>query len=887
LVRGENGEGIDYRILELNPKYEKQTGISRRTQIGRTALEADPALDRWWINTYSNVVYSTEPKLFENYDKAVKRWYEIGAYPMQGDQFAILYNDITDRKEREQQQAFSLQLSDAFRQLDTSLELQRVACRILRQHIAADRVTYAELESDEDTVWLLAEDVSDDFAPLPGKTYKWSTFDSVGHAVAKLGKTIVRDDISVAIDMTPEQKRSFVEIGLRAIIEVPIIKDGRLIASIAVHFGQPRRLSTVDIALAEETAERTWAAVEKAKAEQALKENEKEFRSFLTVSSDIVYKMSADWQTMYSLEGKKFLTNTKATNRSWIDGYIPSHERRRMAIAIKKAIKNKRIFELEHQVIDAQGNLAWTFSRAIPLLNEQGEVKEWIGAASNITERKKAEIKLQDFNNRLEKEVTDRTAELHKNYTLIQTIHDTTLIGMAVFAPVRNSRGVITDFRILMVNKKIEKTLGRADISGKMYAELLPGIKKMGLFDLMVKTIETGEPGKMEYHYIYEGIDKWYSTMFVKGDDVLVSTNLDITDRKRSEEDRFRNYVLLQQSEELAGMGSWDYDLLTGRFIWSDGMYRLFNLERGMEITPEIYLEYVTEDCRETANRIIGHIKNGHAEFEETIKIQIGEFIKVIKLKASVVRNENGRPVRVLGVDMDVTSAREAEVIIRKMEADQQLEIFKVTLHTQEEERRRISESLHNGLGQKLFSIKMSLNQLSVQRANENPAEFESSKRHSNELLSDAIRDSRQISHELMPSVLEEYGLEAAVNDLCQQMQTEVKFKCLIELDGVDLDKSMQLAIFRTVQELMLNVVKHAQATKARTEIGYKNQHIQIKVSDDGQGIDPDKQGVNGIGLASIRSKVNLLNGIINIRSEKGKSTTIQIQLPYIPQKTP
>lgn len=517
--------------------------------------------------------------------------------------------------------------------------------------------------------------------------------------------------------------------------------------------------------------------------------------------------------------------------------------------------------QYEKHYVDEQFN-GWFYQSVVKL--DDGVATNTV----NITERKKAELQVKESRDRL------------------QSILDTTLVQMSILEAVRDEQGIIADLEIKAVNHELEKETGRKDLVGKLYAREYPGIKTAGLFDLIVKAIETGEPQSTEYFYPYEGFNKWFSCMFVKLDDGVVATNMDITDSKQADEERFKNYVLLQQSEDLAALGSWDYDLATKSFAWSDGMYRLFNLEYGSDIQPEIYLEYATAAGRLAAERVVQHIRQGDADFEETLEIDVSGGIKILHLKAAVVRNDQGHAERVLGVDMDISAMRAAEATIRKLEADQQLEIFRVTLRTQEEERRRISESLHNGLGQLLYGIKMSLAQLSAQRAAEDPQKYELSRRYTSDLLSDAIRDSRRISHELMPAVLEEFGLSAAVNDICQQMQDGLKFDCSIEVNDGEIDKYMQLAVFRTLQELMVNVVKHANATQAEARIRLESGYIELTVKDNGCGIDPEKQGKDGIGLASIRSKVDLLNGTIAIASRIGEGTSVTIRLPYVPLRT-
>lgn len=232
---------------------------------------------------------------------------------------------------------------------------------------------------------------------------------------------------------------------------------------------------------------------------------------------------------------------------------------------------------------------------------------------------------------------------------------------------------------------------------------------------------------------------------------------------------------------------------------------------------------------------------------------------------------------------MDITASREAQEKIRRMTSEQQREIFRVTLSSQEEERRRISESLHNGLGQLLYAIKISMEHVTMQLAVSKPEAYTKLKNYTEALLADAIAESRRISHELMPSILEEFGLRAAIHEVCQQLNKGLSFQCQLKGFSYKLDKYMELAIYRTVQELMLNVVKHSKATRASTEVSINAAKVFIKVQDNGQGIFKSGESKKGIGLASIRSKVKLLNGDVKIDSESGQGTTVIVHIPLLP----
>jgi signal transduction histidine kinase len=613
---------------------------------------------------------------------------------------------------------------------------------------------------------------------------------------------------------------------------------------------------------------------------KALREIEQQFRAFVAASSELVYRMSADWQLMYNLSGNGFLKDTPEPVYNWLESYIPQDEQQRVKEAIQHAVVTKSVFKLEHRVNLADGAVGWVISTAIPLLDQQGNITEWLGAANDITLRKTAELQLQGFASSLEQEVNARTQELKESRDQIQSILDTSLMQMSILQAVRDEHGEVTDIEIMLVNKEHERVMGRNDLVGLHYVKEYPGMKKSVLFDLIVKTIETGEPHETEYFYPYENFNSWYASMFVKLNDGVVAFTMDISARKNAEEERFKNYLLLRQSEEMALMGSWDFDLLSGVFSWSDGMYRLFDMKERVEVSPEIYLKYTTDNGRPAAERVIKHIRNGDTNFSETLELNVNGLLKVVQLKASVMRNEIGHPVRVLGVDMDVTASKTAEIKIRQMEAQQQELIFRATLASQEEERRRISESLHNGLGQLLYGIKLSMSHLTAQHALDKPEIYAKDKIYTEELLKQAIGESRRISHELMPLTLEDFGLTAAVNDVCQQLNTNIKFKCKMRGFTQRLDKYMELAVFRIIQELMLNVVKHSGATKATAEASLMRQNIQIKVQDNGQGMAADAHTKSGIGLSSIRSRIKLLNGEVKIDSRPGKGTKVLVRMP-------
>ena len=134
---------------------------------------------------------------------------------------------------------------------------------------------------------------------------------------------------------------------------------------------------------------------ERHEAEAALRESAARFRALVSASSDVIYRMSPDWSEMRELGGGDFLADTDQPTALWWDTYIPPEDRPEVEAAIARAIDAKDLFLLEHRVQQADGTVGWTLSRAVPVFDGDGEIAEWIGAASDITARKEAEAALR------------------------------------------------------------------------------------------------------------------------------------------------------------------------------------------------------------------------------------------------------------------------------------------------------------------------------------------------------------------------------------------------------------------------------------------------------------------------------------------------------------
>ena len=200
-----------------------------------------------------------------------------------------------------------------------------------------------------------------------------------------------------------------------------------------------------------------------------------------------------------------------------------------------------------------------------------------------------------------------------------------------------------------------------------------------------------------------------------------------------------------------------------------------------------------------------------------------------------------------------------------------------------EHERQKIADQLHDEFGQDLVLAKMKLGQL----LDKLPPRYGGCVEEIDAIIGDLIRHTRAVIHELYPQQLCETGLTAALQSLAEEIQTKHGLICTakIELTSRRLKDEVQEVLFRAVRELLLNVVKHARASRAKIALTCSPDFVVIEVCDDGQGFDRHKSALSNLsigrfGLFSVRARLAQLGGNLRIFSRVGKGTRAIITLP-------
>lgn len=218
---------------------------------------------------------------------------------------------------------------------------------------------------------------------------------------------------------------------------------------------------------------------------------------------------------------------------------------------------------------------------------------------------------------------------------------------------------------------------------------------------------------------------------------------------------------------------------------------------------------------------------------------------------------------------------------IVELETKEQLTATEAILKGEEQERTRLAKDLHDGLGGMLSGIKFSFQTMkgNLVMTPENQQAFE----RSMDMIDGSIKEMRRVAHNMMPEALVKFGLSTALKDFCNEINQSgvlnISYQS-IGMDNAEIDQTIAVNIYRIIQELINNTLKHAAARNAIVQISKKDGAYSITVEDDGKGFDPQElKGTKGIGWTNIQSRVDYLKGTIDIQSEPGKGVSVHVEV--------
>lgn len=218
------------------------------------------------------------------------------------------------------------------------------------------------------------------------------------------------------------------------------------------------------------------------------------------------------------------------------------------------------------------------------------------------------------------------------------------------------------------------------------------------------------------------------------------------------------------------------------------------------------------------------------------------------------------------------------QVKLQEQKIIHQQQLLQSAVKIQDDERKRFAADLHDEIGGGISTILLSVERIKKEQADQ--LEIVAKSQNIRNQLNDLLQKVREISYNIMPPTLEDFGLHEAISDLCYSISESSDMKVHYEWKGDEnrLDFSQELAFYRIIKELLVNVVKHAAATTIAITIENSAENFNLLLQDNGKGFDEEKHHI-GAGLRNIKDRVLILGATLDISSTINKGTIVYIYL--------
>lgn len=944
LLVDESGAPIDALHLEANPAYAKHTGLS--DVVGKRSSELLAEVAPNWVELYAQVIENGEPLHFQEYSPTVERWFElciVRVGPPSMRQVAILLSDVTLRRKADlelrraaQRDAFRIALADTLGPLADPIDIQEAATRMLGQRLGASRVHYAEISHGEA---LIRSDYRAAGVPSVAGRHSLERYRGHFYSEVQAGRTCAYSDISSDLRLSADERATLLrDFGMRARASVPLLKARSLHGVLSVQFTEPHAFGPDELELIEETAERTWAALERARAEAALRQSEERFRSIVRSARD------------YAI----FLTDARGIITEWpegaerVKGYTAS-EAIGQSISLFYTAEDVAAGEPERELAEAAregrveretwrvrkgGERFWVNEIATPVRDALGKLVGFTRVARDITKKTQAAEALRQLAEADAYRITLADAlravsdpveiqavasrvlgqHLRVSRVLYAEIHgDTSIVHRDYTDGAPSLRGVHPLARFdSFFNKQSQAGVTTAldDISQdarlphhERHALLAYGIAAM----VSVPLVKGGEL-RATLDVQHTTPRKWSSAELSRIGETAERTWLAVEQARaetllRSSEERFRQALDI----ETVGVAFFD---LKGGIIRANGAFcRMTGYTQRDVEEQRLYFESLTspESSRVRAKALEELEKVGStAAYEQRCLRKDGSTFWGLFAAKRLGANQAVEFI------LDITERKRAEGALARAHAELEERVSRRTLElaltnrvlknevaqrrqaerlrtdllrrldsAQEDERRRVARDLHDQVGQTLTALTLAVR--ATRDAGVLPPLVA-------ERLSDVQRAAEELGREvhelavrLRPTALDDLGLHAALGQLLSNWsaRTHIEVDCqLADLEAARLPPDFETVLYRVVQEALTNVARHARAARASVVVQRVNGSVVAVVEDDGVGFEPHTTSTDRLGLLGLSERVTLAGGTLSIESATGQGTTLIARLP-------
>ncbi|MEM6816193.1 MAG: PAS domain S-box protein [Bacteroidota bacterium] len=416
-----------------------------------------------------------------------------------------------------------------------------------------------------------------------------------------------------------------------------------------------------------------------------------------------------------------------------------------------------------------------------------------------------------------------------------------------------------------LIGKKPGDVLQGKDSSKETIEEMSLALKNKKPFDTIILNYK--KDGTPFYNHIvcqplYDD-NKKHSGFF--------ASQTDVTERIKSKKEKEEMSDRLDFALTSANLAVIDWDFKSGKcFIHGDSFFDVIGLDKSSFRPEHDYCKVIHPN---DLNQVIGFRKQILDAKEKVNSLQFRIITKEgnIKWLDNVGRTtyKNNEPQRYTAIIFDITD---------KIEREKQM--LATTISTQEKERSRISQHLHDGLQQVMIASLLNLETLRKEKHNLSDKACQRLE-EGFKFLNQAIEESRQIAHLLMPKELNMFGIVHTISSLINNIGGIVSVNLEENIGDERFENHIELSSYRIIQEAINNVLKHAKATFIKLIIKKEKENLKLSIQDNGIGFEYNKNKISG-GINSIENRVKIAGGSLDILSEINKGTKIKISLPII-----
>lgn len=481
---------------------------------------------------------------------------------------------------------------------------------------------------------------------------------------------------------------------------------------------------------------------------------------------------------------------------------------------------------------------------------------------------------------------------------LLESVIQSDITALSVLRPIRDDRDNIVDFEWVLANKLQRAIAKGQNVIGRRFSHVFPVVVRNGTLALLKEVMRTGQRAVNEYYFEDHNIRGWFRGVYVRAKELVIASAEDITAAREAELEREKNLRVLQQTETVAGIGSWEFVPSKNEFVWSDGMYDIFEIPRGQSVNPHIYQNFVIEEDKAVAERIIHCLTSASEAFEEIIRIKCNNKEKTLKVKGVVLTGDKGKPLKVLGVDFDISAQAESKYLKELNTRLKEFDAAKTEFFS------NISHEFRTPLTLMLGPLREVLGQNGSKLADSDLQKLGMVHRNArrlqklvNSLLDFSRIEAGKLEAFYQPTDISKLTLELAGVFRSAIESSHIKFVARSQAidEHVYVNREMWEKI---VMNLLSNAFKYTQKGKIELLIRERKKYVQLIVRDTGVGIarsnlrvifDRFKRVENagartiegsGIGLALVRELVSLHGGNIKVKSQEGKGSEFTVSIP-------